>query len=292
MEIFKYTGTLGAGGSAISVPGAQFTLEWEDPGDTYNPDRIIGYDNSTGVPVPIYYRGDNYKEDYYEVLPVPPDTKTRYYTVFEYIGPTATGDAEYRVVPFADVLSLAAANGTAVADELEFPPLPSGEYGKQPPPTQPYTTILTAPKDGKIYIVGLDAGDYLLKEIYTPSPFNLLDDPVEVNIEHVLQYDTTNPLNPIFYAGLQGLRTVSLTNVPSPNLPPITEENTNPTGGVAVGNGRINIQNNSGLMFPMTGGIGTAIFILVGILLMSSAVIALVIRRRMRITAEITKQQL
>ena len=109
------------------------------------------------------------------------------------------------------------------------------------------TTTLVSPGSGEIEIIGLDAGTYYLVETKAPSGYNGIEDAVEVIIVHnraEKDYEVEWTLN------------------------------------ATPGAGTVNIQNNTGTIFPGTGGIGRTIFIVIGITIMAGAVVALTVRNR------------
>ena len=95
--------------------------------------------------------------------------------------------------------------------------------------------------DGKIYIDGLAAGTYTLTEIEAPATYNLLKDPVTVTI--TAAYDTDG----------------NCTGV---------------TGNIKT------VVNKAGGLLPSTGGTGTIIFVVSGVVIMLAAVIVLAAKRR------------
>ncbi len=100
---------------------------------------------------------------------------------------------------------------------------------------------------GKFYIVGLDEGAYKLEETAAPEGYNKLANPIDVTI--------TSEHND---ADLEATYEVN-------DEAPATIEVENKTGG----------------LLPETGGIGTTIFTVVGIVLMVAAAIILITKKRM-----------
>ena len=107
------------------------------------------------------------------------------------------------------------------------------------------TKTLVSSASGMIYIGGIDAGTYWLTEIEAPDGYNELEDPIKVVITHTDGAGT-------FTVDADALKNI----------------------------GQINVRNNAGQKFPGTGGIGRVIFIVVGIVLMSSAIVAYVTRKK------------
>ena len=106
---------------------------------------------------------------------------------------------------------------------------------------------------GNVTIKGLDSDTYYLEETKAPEGFNKLDDLVEVTIN-----------------GANLDATVNIDND--------TEVETYDNGGVQV-------INNSGAELPSTGGMGTTIFYVVGMILVAGAAIVLFSRKRMAFNA-------
>ncbi|MCC8122493.1 MAG: SpaH/EbpB family LPXTG-anchored major pilin [Oscillospiraceae bacterium] len=119
---------------------------------------------------------------------------------------------------------------------------------------------MTSDADGYLSFQGLDAGTYYLKEITAPAGYNLLADAIEITITHTLNtagddYDT-----------------VTFTHSGGTVL----EE-----GSTGVYN-LLTVANNKGIELPSTGGMGTTIFTIVGIVVIAGAAGAYVVIRRRR----------
>lgn len=106
----------------------------------------------------------------------------------------------------------------------------------------PANTVLTTDANGKISIKGLDEDTYYLREIETLPGYNKLADDVKVEITGA----TKNDANELSYT------TVT-----------------------------VEVNNNSGVEMPSTGGIGTTIFYVAGGLLVAVAVVLLVTKKKM-----------
>lgn len=115
-------------------------------------------------------------------------------------------------------------------------------------------TQMTTPANGNLKIDGLAAGVYYLTEVTAPSGYNKLTDPVTVEITaQVTGEGETAAATKTMYNGLATNGTIATT---------------------------INVQNNAGSLLPSTGGIGTTIFYVAGIILMAGAVFFVVRRKR------------
>lgn len=107
-------------------------------------------------------------------------------------------------------------------------------------------TVIETDTTGKFIIIGLDADVYTLTEVKAPEGYNRAND-MEVTIGHDLvdkDFKATYTIN-------------------------------------GVDPAQIEVENKTGGLFPETGGIGTTIFYVVGILLMLAAVVVLVSKKRM-----------
>ena len=109
------------------------------------------------------------------------------------------------------------------------------------------TVSLVSPDNGKIKIVGLDAGTYTLSETKAPNGYNAV----------------ANKTIVITHSGA-GVYTVKV-------------DSGTAVDGVAA---QVDIENNSGSIFPGTGGIGTTIFYVVSAFLTIGLIAFFVARRR------------
>ena len=103
---------------------------------------------------------------------------------------------------------------------------------------------------------GLDDGDYKLVETVTPNQYNTID-PIEFTITASHDEESDNP---------------TLINLTGGNKF---------TGNVPNGTLTTDIENKLGSTLPETGGIGTTIFYVVGVILMLGAGVLLVTKKRM-----------
>lgn len=117
--------------------------------------------------------------------------------------------------------------------------------------TSDTTYVMTA---GNIVIKGLDdAKDYYLYETKAPARYNRLTDPVKVKISANYEDDGSNVDNV----------TISVDD------------------GSADSGMTVMVKNNVGTTLPMTGGIGTTVFYLIGGGLMVAAAVLLIAKKRM-----------
>ena len=125
-------------------------------------------------------------------------------------------------------------------------------------------TVITTPEGGVFNIKGLDADTYYLKEIKAPAGYNLPTGD-DAYFKFVIAASLT--------VGDDGKGKIeSLTITPAKGQAA--------DGDIPTGKVEMNITNTSGSTLPETGGIGTAIFTVVGLLVMAGAAGAFVWRRK------------
>ncbi|MDU7408073.1 isopeptide-forming domain-containing fimbrial protein [Varibaculum cambriense] len=125
-------------------------------------------------------------------------------------------------------------------------------------------TVITTPEGGVFNIAGLDADTYYLKEIKAPAGYNLPtgdDAYFKLVIAATLKVDN----------GKGKIDTLTITSGTS---------TTPRDGDKGKGSVAMTITNTSGSTLPGTGGIGTVIFTVVGLLVMAGAAGGFVWRRR------------
>ena len=126
-------------------------------------------------------------------------------------------------------------------------------------------STLVSGDDGLFKVIGLDAGDYKLKETKAPGGYNLISTP----IDFIISATTTNGQK---WDGKPGSALTKLE---------ITVNNETTSGNTSTGIVTMNVENKSGSTLPETGGIGTTIFYVVGVILMLGAGVLLVTKKRM-----------
>lgn len=107
---------------------------------------------------------------------------------------------------------------------------------------------------GQIIVKGLDAGDYILKEVKAPAGYNKLKDVIKIKI------DSTQDENEVRTKSVQYGETT---------LAPVGTD------------GNVKVLNQTGATLPSTGGIGTTIFYVLGSVMALGAGILLVTKKRM-----------
>jgi len=124
-------------------------------------------------------------------------------------------------------------------------------------------STLTSGADGKFIIKGLEADIYYLKETKAPTGYNLLENPIKVDIEASVKESAD---------GTEGV--VEMLQIKVDSLPAVDGDKE--SGIVAM-----NAVNNPGATLPETGGIGTTLFYIFGGLMVAGAVVLLVTKKRM-----------
>ena len=126
-------------------------------------------------------------------------------------------------------------------------------------------TKVTSDKAGLFNIIGLDRGQYYLRETTAPSGYNLPKDPFSILIKSTLSAEWTdkNPANAL------SVLTISVDNEDAIN------------GDMAQGLLNAIIKNGQGTLLPSTGGIGTTIFYLIGGIMILGAFVTFIVRRKM-----------
>lgn len=125
-------------------------------------------------------------------------------------------------------------------------------------------TVITTPEGGVFNIAGLDADTYYLKEIKAPAGYNL-----PTGDDAYFKFVITARLT-VGDDGKGKIESLTIT----PGKGQATD------GDILTGKVEMNITNTSGSTLPETGGIGTAIFTVVGLLVMAGAAGAFVWRRK------------
>lgn len=124
------------------------------------------------------------------------------------------------------------------------------------------TTVITADGLRNAEIVGLEKGTYYLVEKTTAAGYNLLTEPVKVEIKDTTATD-----------GGEGAK--------KPDQTPAYEVFVNDSEAAAEDH-EVKIDNQKGSVLPSTGGMGTTIFYIVGIVLILGAVILIVSKKMVR----------
>ena len=125
--------------------------------------------------------------------------------------------------------------------------------------------VVKSNEDTTFTFNGLDDGRYTLKETQTPSGYNTISDiTFTVNADHTITWDGTNRDSVL--EKLNGNKVTGEINL---------------TPDKTKGSLSANVVNKKGSTLPSTGGIGTTIFYVVGVVLMLGAGVLLITKRRM-----------
>ena len=125
---------------------------------------------------------------------------------------------------------------------------------------------LTTDAEGNIVVNGLKNGNYYLVETKTNDGYNLLSKPVKVEINVVYTTTTTTVTN----TNEDGITTITTT----------VKTDTFTGGENNTGTYKIQVQNNKGFQLPTTGGAGTLLASLIGILLMGGGAFVFISSRK------------
>lgn len=121
-------------------------------------------------------------------------------------------------------------------------------------------------ESGVLKFTGLAEGEYIITEIVAPDGFNILKAPIKVTITCTEPADVAD-----VNAAAEWKFTIDWNDGNGPG-----EAQTAATGII-----ELDVENLTGAELPETGGIGTTIFTVAGIILMLGAVVLLVTKRKM-----------
>ena len=131
-------------------------------------------------------------------------------------------------------------------------------------------STLKSGEDGLFKVIGLDDGSYYLKETKAPDGYNMITDPIKIEIK-------ATTVNDQEWTAMEG---------PSDALTALEikvtvgSTTTSGTGDTESGIVATDIENNKGAELPETGGMGTTIFYVLGAILVLGAGGLLIARRR------------
>lgn len=125
----------------------------------------------------------------------------------------------------------------------------------------------------------LAAGKYYIKEYKAPDGYNKLNEEIELTIESAMENDTIK-WNVSIKKTPEVNKLVHLTNEKTEENPDYNGTKVVEKDGVSYRSIFIEIENTSGATLPVTGGIGTIIFTIVGLSIMIIAVICLKSNKR------------
>lgn len=125
---------------------------------------------------------------------------------------------------------------------------------------------LTTDAEGNIVVNGLKNGNYYLVETKTNDGYNLLKEPVKVEINVTFATTTSTVTKTDEYGNSTSTTTVTTTTFEG--------------GKDNTGTYKIEVQNNKGFQLPTTGGAGTLLASLIGILLMGGGAFVFISSRK------------
>ena len=135
-------------------------------------------------------------------------------------------------------------------------------------------TVLVSSAEGLFTVTGLDDNTYYLKETKAPDGYNTLEAPIEFKIKAT----TANgqEWNGKASSAFTELK-IGLKNNDKNTEDPFDYKLGTPDNGSVS----MTVKNNKGSLLPETGGIGTTIFYIVGVVLVLGAGVLLVTKKRM-----------
>lgn len=131
-------------------------------------------------------------------------------------------------------------------------------------------STLKSDENGLFKVIGLDDGTYWLKETKAPDGYNLITDPIKIEIKAT----TVNDQDWTAMEGPADALTALEIKVT------VGSTTTSGTGNTETGIVATDIKNNKGATLPETGGMGTTIFYVLGAILVLGAGGLLIARRR------------
>lgn len=200
------------------------------------------------------------------------NTKTDEVLVFTYAldvtkvdgkdGTTKLANAEFVLLSSDKTKAAKVSNGKLV----EWVTVPAAVNGIIP---YPDGTKLTSGSNGKFVIAGLDAGSYYLRETKAPAGYNLLGNDIGITIIATLDKSENNPSLTALKISVREDKTGAVA--------------TESDGDVTTGIVSTVVKNVAGAQLPLTGGIGTTVFYIAGSVLVLTAAVLSVTRKRRKI---------
>lgn len=137
-------------------------------------------------------------------------------------------------------------------------------------PDSSTTSITTEGADASFTIIGLAAGEYELTETEAPDGYNKLTSPVSVKAQKI--GESAKSTSTTFYLDEDG-------NIVTGSMTETKVTYTNNSYAVTP----VAVVNFTGTELPSTGGMGTTIFYMIGIICVAGAAILLVSKKRMSV---------
>lgn len=129
-------------------------------------------------------------------------------------------------------------------------------------------TVLSSDEHGLFNVKGVDSGTYYLEETEAPTPYQKATARIQLTVTAETGVDEATSAGKIV--------TLTLSKAEAEHAVTVAENTDSTTTGILAAT----ITNTSKTLLPETGGIGTTIFTIVGLLVMAGAAGGLVIRSR------------
>lgn len=133
--------------------------------------------------------------------------------------------------------------------------------------TESFTVNAYVDENGQLVLEGLSEGEYQIKELVAPNGYHLLAEPITVTITCSQPAEVVDGTEECVWS-------VEIVNPNDENVTPAVED------GIIT----LAITNQAGNELPFTGGMGTVLFTVAGIVLMAGAVIVFAIGRKKMVT--------
>lgn len=219
---------------------------------TLNENASVGMDKNTNTAIVEYSNNPGQSGSVGESTPSEADAHSFDFTIFKYHGEqSALSGAKFKLFSDSECLNEV---------KLEEVGASSGTYIKK----EAGTATITSDADGKVQVKGLAAGTYYLQETEAPAGYNKLTAPVIITITptYAAVGGALEKVDVKYsYNGTENTSTINTESAPgtSPEVP---------------------IENKSGAELPSTGGKGTILFTIGGVLILSVMLTASIVSKK------------
>ncbi len=135
--------------------------------------------------------------------------------------------------------------------------------------TESFTVNATVDANGQLVLEGLAEGEYQIKELVAPTGYHLLAEPITVTITCTEPTEVVDGTEECVWS-------VEIANPNDENVTPAVED------GIIT----LAITNQAGNELPFTGGMGTTLFVVIGLALMVGAAVAVILINKKKPTSE------